>query len=292
MNAIFLKEVPDTVLDEKLVSLKQVKISSEDYIIELSISYKVSQSIIKNLLNSKTSVIKNFDKFAWINNVKTKFILNRFKKKLARLIYKNELSGFAVIYANEIKKKSQLKEYLNDLLEKYSILEYINVSTVEKNIDKYIAEYVEKNDLRQENISVLIALNNIENLNINLLESLNEKYKVVNIFSSLKPTKKSLSKIKKINDEYGSCVSVLSKTEKDFRKYDICVFVDKSRAEYTKYKFNKKACFIDFTNKENDKFNEKYLKLENGIKNNIYYEDKVKELYNLYGKITVANAIM
>lgn len=281
MNAIFLKEVPDTVLKGKLVCLKQISISKEDYIIEISLANKVVQNI-----NRKMKGI------SWINAIRIKHVANRFNKKIASLIKKNNLTGYSVIYTNEIRKKTNLKEYLDDLLKKYSILEYINVSSVEKNTHKYIEEYTKKNDLKPESINVLVILNDLEKLNIKLLENLNERYKEVNVLTTLKPTKKFLNNIKNINDEYGSCISILSKPEKDLKKYNIYVFVDRPRTEYTKYKFNRKACFIDFTNKENDKFNEKYIKLEKGIKNNIYYADKIKELYSSYGKITISNVII
>ena len=135
-------------------------------------------------------------------------------------------------------------------------------------------------------------MNDSKNLDFELVEKLNSKYKEITIFSHNSVCKSFRNKIKRINDEYGSCIQVLDKKEKDFRKYNVCIFVDLGRTEYRTAKFSKKSCFIDFTNKENDKFNLKYIKLEKKIKEGVYYSNKIKELYEQYGKITVSNSII
>lgn len=290
MNTIFIKEVPETVLKGKLLKLNYTNIGSNNYIIEINISNKAITSINRNIIKLKPSVIKNVEKGSIIDNIFTKWKANKFRHAWTKIINKNKLQGYLAIYSNDLNK--EVKEYLKSFLERFSINEYVNTSTVSKNTHKYIDEFAAKNNLNEENIKPLFIVSNLDNISLDLIEYLNSKYKEVDIFTISKANKRFINEIKKINDEYGSCVGILNKTNKDFRKYNVCIFVDEPRTKYIKYKFNKKTCFIDFTNKENDKFNETYIKLEKGIKNGIYFYDKIKELYELYGKITTANAII
>lgn len=291
MNAIFFKEVADSVLKGKLVKLNYVDIGNEENIIEINISNKVISYINKDRSKPKSQVISNFKKNSWVNNIHIKYILIKFKNSLIKTLNKNSLIGYFAIYSNDLKKKQYVKEYIEKFLASHSINEYVNTNSVEENLDKYIEEYINKNSIKKENINPLIIVHDIENLNFDLINNLNEKYKEVNIYTKIKPNKRFLNKIKNINDEYGSCIGVLNKSDRDFKKYNIYIFVDKSRSEYAGCKLNKKAGFIDFTNKENDRFNKNYIKLENEIKNNKYSGVKIKELYELYGKITVATVI-
>ena len=292
MNAIFLKEVPDSVLKGKLVKLNYANINNEEYIIEINISNKVKKCVNKENIKLKPSVISEVKSFSWLNNLYTKYTLIKFKNILSKIVKKNSFNGYSAVYSNELKKNEKIIEYIQNIFSTLSINKYQNVNSVEKNLDKYIEEYATKNNINKEKINILIIADDIYNLNFDLIGRLNEEYKEVNIYSGIKPNKGFLKRIEKINDEYGSCISVLNKQEKDFRKYNICIFIDKSRSEYTKYRFNKKTCFVDFTNKENDKFNEKYIRLENDLKKHRYDIAKIKQLYELYGRITVSNIVI
>ena len=292
MNTIFIKQVPETVLKGKLLNLNYTNIGNEDYIIEINISNKAIAIINKNLVRLKPSVIKNVEKTSILDNIATRWKVNRFKNVFTKVINKNNLQDYLVIYSNELNKNKAVKEYINVFLENFNINEYVNLSTVKEHTHKYIDEFIAKNNLKDENIKLLFIVNNLDNISLDFIEELNSKYKEVDIFTNSKANKRFINEIKKINDEYGSCISIVNRLNKDMRKYNICIFIDEPRTKYVKYKFNKKTCFIDFTNKENDKFNENYIKLENGIRNNVYFYDKIKELYELYGKITTANAII
>lgn len=292
MNAIFIKEVSDTVLNGRLLKFNFSNISDDEYILELNIGNKMIKNITKECSKSSKSVIDEPARLKWINNIILKITVSKFKKNIERIIKRNELIGYSVIYSNDLKKNKRVKQYLDDILNKYSINEYLNLSTVKENVNKYIDEHLTNNRLREENIKLAFLVKDVEKLDLELIENLISKYKEVNIFTIGKVNKSFQNKIKKINDEYGSCIQIIGKAEKDLKKYNVNIFVDDGRTEYSKYKFNRKACFIDFTNKENDKFNKKYIKLEQKIKDGIYYSNKVKELYELYGKITVANAII
>lgn len=289
MNAIFIKEVADTVLKGKLVKLNHNRISDDEYIIEINISNKITNEIKKNSLkvnHLSKKIIKIFD------NIFRSILLNKFKNNLNKIIIKNDFTGYSVIYSNDINKNQEVKDFISALLNNFNIKEYIIENTVKQNMNKYIDEYIITNNLKTENIYPLFIAHNFQNIDLKQVEDLNQKYKEINIYVANKVQKQFTDKIKRINDKYGSCISVKKSTEKDFRKYNICIFVDKSRCQCIKYKFNKKTCYIDFTNNENDKFNNKYIKLEREMKKNNYYRNKIKELYELYGKITVASAIM
>jgi len=185
-----------------------------------------------------------------------------------------------------------VKAYIEQVLNNFSINEYLCLNSIKQNYLKYIEEFILNNSLKKENINIVILAESSENISFDIIDTLNSQYKDLSIFCLEKITKGFQNRIKKINDDVGSCIQILNRNNKDFKRYNVCIFLDKTRTEYFKYKFNKKSCCIDFTNKENDKFNTKYLKLEEGIKQNKYYSGKIKELYELYGRITVSNAII
>jgi len=292
MNAIFIKEVQDSALKGRLVKLIYSDIGNEDYVIEINISNKVINYINENIVNLKETVIKQPKKSSLFNSLYTKYLLSKFKHELKKIIEKNNLIGYSSIYSNSLKKNKNAKEYIEGLFNQFSINEYVIISTVKNNVDKYIHEYILRSNLKLQDICPLIIVKNTENLSYSFIEDLNNKYKNISIYVPEKPCKLFLNKINTINDEFGSCINILNRSEKDFRKYNTCIFIDKPRTEYSRYKFNKTSCFIDFTNKENDKFNDKYIKLEKDLKNNLYNIAKIKELYEAYGKVTVSNAII
>lgn len=292
MNAIFLKEVSDSILNGKIAKLNYINISDEEHIMEINISSKFIKNIIKkeNDINSKSR--NKLKKSSWIDTLKDRFVINKFEKILYKIVNKNGIIGYSVIYSNKIKKNKDIKKFLEDSLNKFSINEYINTSMVEKNLYKYIDEYVAKNSLNQNQIKPLIITKDTLNLNFDIVTEMNNKYKDIDLLLIENSSNNIIDKINRINDEYGSCINLLHRSHKDLRKYNVYIFVDKAKSEYVKYKFNKKACFIDFTNKENDRFNTQYITLEKELKNNKYHASKIKELFELYGKVTVANAVI
>jgi len=292
MNAIFLKEVPNSVIKGNFAKLNFTNISEEEYIIEINISSKSINSIKKSNIKLKQSVILEPVRFIWINNLYIKYRTLKLNSTLSKIIKRNNLIGYNVVYSNNIKKDSKIKDFFNSFFNEYNIKEYINISTVKENIDKYIEDYIARNNLKIESIKPLIVVNEIDNIDLDLINMLNNKYKEINIFTSEKTRKCFINKINKINDEYGSCISILDKARKDFKQYNVYIFIDKSKFNYIGYKFNKKACYIDFTNTENDKYNRKYIKKEEEIKKNNYYGTKIKELYEIYGRNTIASIII
>jgi len=292
VNAIFLKQVPDSVIKGKLCKLVHNYINNEKYVIDIYISNKAIEIIEMNFKSQESSVIKKQENVTWIKTLYLKYILSNLERSLSKIVSKNKFSGYTVIYSNDLKNNIIIKRYLEGIFNKYSIKEYVSVSTIKSNLNKYIDEYTRKNNLEKENIKPLIIVSNTQSLSLNMVEDLNQIYKQIDIYVHEKARKNFHNKIEKINSECGSCISIINRKEKDLRKYNIYIFVDKSLSEHIKYKFNNKGCFIDFTNKENDKFNDKYIKLENEIKNGKYEASKIKELYELYGKITVSNVIL
>lgn len=293
MNTIFVKEVTSSVMGKNIVKLDLNSVGDNTYVLELNINSKkladiasyIQKTETSNVINNNSNILNKLDWF------RKRFVLKKFDKDIKRIIKKNELVGYSVIFSNELKKKN-VKKYIEKLLNNFSINEYLCLNSIESNYSKYIEEYISNISVKKEDIKPIIIAESADNVNFDIIDTLNSEYKELNIFCTDKIGKGFQNKIKKINEDVGSCIQILNRNNKDFRKYNVYMFLDKSRTAYLKYKFNKKSCYIDFTNKENDKFNAKYLKLEEGIKNNKYYSNKIKELYELYGKITVSNAII
>lgn len=293
MNAIFVKEVTSSVIGKNIVKFDTTSIGEGNYILELNINNKkladiedcIQRTENFDVINKKASIVNK------IEGLKKQLVLKKFNSDIKKIIKKNELVGFSVIFSNDLKKK-RVKRYIEEVLNNFSINEYLCLNSMEKNYIKYIDEYILNNNLKKEDINPIIIAESADSVSLDIIESLNNEYKELSIFCIDKIGKGFQNKVKKINDDVGSCIQILNRNNKDFRRYNIYIFLDRSRTEYLKYKFNRKSCYIDFTNKENDKYNEKYLKLENDIKNSRYYGNKIKELYDLYGKITVSNVII
>lgn len=293
MNTLFIKEVTSSVMGKKLVKLNTNYVAENEYIYEININNKKLADISSYLESQKQVTAINNPKSISniIRDIKMRIVLNKFKSDVKKIIKDNDFIGYSVIFSNELKKK-MIKEYIESFLNNFSINEYLCLNTIKQNYMKYIEEYILNNNLKREKINILLVCDVTDSISIDMIESLNDEFKELSIFSKNKASKGFQNKIKKINDDTGSCIQILDKSTKDFRKYNVCIFLDKSKTEYLKQKFNKKSLDIDFTNKENDKFNKKYLKLQEGIKLNKYYSNKIKELYELYGKITTSSVII
>lgn len=290
MNCIFIKKVADTTINKKNIKFSVERIGNENYILEIKISEKVCKNItrITNLGKQNSENDKKISKL--INKMLLNLRVKKFEKELRKIVLNNELIGYSLIFARNI--KSNMKEYILSVLNEFGVKGYVCPNSMKENVYKYIEEYKDKNALKDVNLKLVVLAKDATNIDFSMIEKMNSIYKELDICVSDKVTKSVLNKVNKINEEYGTCIEILKKSQKDLKKYNICIFIDKPKSEYAKYKFDKKVCFIDFTNKENDKFNEEYIKLEKDIKKGKYYLNKIKELYELYGKITVSVSVM
>lgn len=293
MNTIFIKEVTSSIMGKNIVKLDLVNIGEDKNILELNINSKKIADISSYIdeINNINVITKHSNLLNKFKNIKKQIDLNKFNRQLKSNIKKHNLDGYLAVFSNELKKKN-IKEYIVNILSDFSINEYLCLNSFNQNYLKYIEEYILNESVKKEKINILLLANNVSSIDFDIINKLNSEYKNICIFSIEKVSKSFQNKITKINEETGSCVQILNKNVKDFRAHNVYIFIDKSRAEYLKYKFNKKGCYIDFTNKENDKFNQKYLMLENEVKNNKYKSSKIKELFELYGKNTVSNNII
>ena len=293
MNTIFIKEISTSVIKKRLVRFDINKLSDKLGVIEINISDRVLDEISKNRKYIQNSnIVRNNITFGnRLKSLKNNVTEIRFKRSLVKIIKKNKLEGYSVVFSNDLKKK-KVKEYIESILVKFDICEYLCKNTMELNFEKYIDEFKSKNNLKTENIVPLIMVNDLEKLNFDIIDALNGKYKELGIFCIGKVDKSFQNRIKDLNDDTGSCIQIVNKNTKNLKGYNVCILIDISRENIVKYKFNKKTCYIDFTNKENDKFNNNYLLLQKNIKDGKYNSIRIKELYNMYGKVTVSNAII
>ena len=293
MCAIFFKEVASSVVCNKLLKLNKKYIGKEEYILEIDINSSKLKKVSRALKNNLTSkdIVKKLTLKDRLNRLREEIVLNKFKHALRTVIKRNNLCNYLSVFSIDLKKK-KVASYVNEILEDLGIKEYTYENTMELNFEKYIEEYMKKNNLEPQKIVPVILVNDINKLNFNIIERLNNKYKELGIFCMGKMTKDFQKRIKNINDETGSCVQILDNKIRDFKLYNVCILIDVSRESVFKYKFNKKTCYIDFVNKENDKYNENYLKLEEYIEKGKYDVASIKELYSEYGKVTLSNVIM
>lgn len=288
MRSLFVKKVADSVVGQNKIKLDITSIGNEEYILELKISESASKEILKCLkLNADIKAVKNIKMFA--EKILIEIHIKKLLKQIKKCVTKNKLEGYVVVFSNNLQK--EVKEYFKKILKEFEINEYVLESTVKNNLWKYIEDFKTQNNFKDGDISPLLLLKNANMLEIDMLEAMNLKYKEIAIYAE-KINSKCLKNVKNINEENGSCIEILKKTDRDFRRFNVYIFVDIPKSNYMKYRFNKKACYIDFTSKENDKYNEKYLILNQKLNQGKYYINKIKEMYELYGKITVSNLLI
>lgn len=287
MNFVFIKEVADTTIDRKDIKFNINNIGNEEYILEIKISNKISSEILRYNNLNKENINK---KESFVTKFLRRYHMKSFTKNLKKIITLNSLSDSFAIFSNNI--NVEIRKYLKDILNEFNINEYVCENTMQSNLWKYIEEYKGKNDFSDCDIIPAILIENTEYLDFDMLEDINLKYKEISILVQGRLEKSFVNKINDINEEYGSCIEIVKKMPKDLKRFNVYIFVDKSKLEYVKYKFNKKSCYVDFTNRENDRYNEKYLKLKENIENGKYYINKINEMYELYGKITVSNVLV
>lgn len=297
MNCIFIKEVASKVINRKIISEKKTKISEEKDIIEIYLNKEKLDKVIKSTVEinkyekSNKKTIDKLNLKEIFNNMKNKLFIKIIERKILKYFTESKHIKYLYCFSNEIQNQKSKTEYLEKIMESLKLNKYTFESEMKQNINKYIKEYSSKKNLKEQELKVLLLVKEENNIDYNLVVKLIKKYKEVNILLAQKSLSLVTNKLKNINDEYGTTVDVSNKNAKKLKEYDVYIFIDRRSTEFSNYRIAKKACNIELTTKESDKYNSNYIELEKKVKEGNYDKKTIKMFYEIYGKITIANYI-
>ena len=242
---------------------------------------------LKEIVFSRTfllSIMKKPDGFL------NKLRYNSRNRKFAKLIKKSlQNNKYKWSYILSDKFDTDERNFLKIKLQELLGFEYQIQTEMEKNIHKYIEDYIAINNKKIQELKILLIFKDLKNINFSFVKSLINNYKFVNIYLFNKPNTYVLNQIKKINNTFGSAIEIVKNDKKSLKEYDVVFFVDSNRSDFSKLRFNKNILVFDKTSSLEDKYNSNILYLNEYIKNNSI--DLLEKLIKNYGKLKTAIAI-
>ena len=266
------------ILDiNKSINKNEYKILDEKNICEIELS---KETLIKNanIYSKKTK------------NIIEKMCIMFYEAKLKKYILDKENDECYYLLPKNINTTDKHVTYLLNILDKFNLSKLVQVTEMQSNLEKYIEEYVVKNELKSIDLKLLFVYKNIKNIDMNVILNTLSKHKKVNIYLKDTPNKELLNKIDKINDKEGCIIEVIKYNKKAFLDYDVIYYVDDYKTNYPRMRLNKKALVIDMETSLTDKFNSNIIYL-NKIENNITKIDSLKDRYGILQIATVLRDI-
>lgn len=237
----------------------------------------LSKKMLNERLNRKPKGISKLKNAFYDNSLRKKILkaLKPYDKKWYYLLSKefnfNE-SNYLVTKAQEL------------LGYKFNV-----VGEMDKNIVKYIDEYVASRSVKKHEIRCLVICSNLSNLSFDVIKRLIKEYKTVNIYLNEKPTNYIIKQINKINKEEGTTIELVKKEKKQLTEFNVVYFVDDVKESYPRLRLNKKALIIDLN--VEDKFNSNIMFLKGYITENNIESEKIRKYIDEYGLLEFASIV-
>ena len=294
MKYIFIRESYKKFGNSKIKFVTNT-INENTFIDELLLDAKWLERILLKKAKSLNNLNKYYYKF--VDKIKIKLLKTRLYRMLKKHNYllKNEDADDNIIkyvLSSEIRVNSQKKNLLDKILQELELQSYATISEYQDNIDRYIESHMNKTKRLPSDIKILIFVNDINRFEFEKIHKLVNKYKKVDFNTCVETRKSTSQKLDRINKEEGTTSCIISLNNKNIKEYNVCVFIDVDRTKYAKYKFGKNTTYIDTSFVEADIYNSYYLKLQECIKKEIVDEKNIKNLFAMYGKITVSTIII
>lgn len=168
----------------------------------------------------------------------------------------------------------------------------VTISELDTNIFKYVEEQLKNNNrLKKHELKVLLVVKENKSLNFTLLNNLIKEYKSVNIYLNENPTSYTLKKIKQINKEEGTTIDIIKKERKVFGEYNVVYFVDDVKANYPRFRLDKRTLVLDMETARKDIFNTNLTFLDEYAKQNEVFKDNIQMLLEKYDNLELATII-
>lgn len=245
----------------------------------------------KHYLNEVSLSKENLDKIykqekSFLKIVRNKWLEKDIEKKIIKSLEAYDKKWYYII-SKEILDASYIKNKSAELLG-YK-LECNN--ELDNNLLKYIDEYTNKNSLKKHELKVLLVVSTNNRMNFDLLNSLINKCKSVNIYLKEKPSPYTLKKIKQINKNKGTVIEILKKERKVFSEYNVVYFMDDLSSNYPRFRLNKEALVLDVDMCKKDKFNSSIIFMNKYLTEEGAFKENIDKLLKEYSELEIANML-
>lgn len=236
------------------------------------------KNVISIKLKYKYLDLFNSVKFNLFKKIKSYFVISKFENKIKKLIKKDNKEKFVYIFSKILEKdyinKEAILKYIVNSLFKNSY-EIKNQNQMQENFEEYIESYLQKNNIKRENVKVLYILDGCNHtIYDNILKNIN-KYKYIDIsYISNKNNIRYIEfkkKIDNINNELGSAIDFINLNyNMDYNIYLNFSSIDCSKS----YNISNKNLILDWYKEENDIYNTNNIIFEK----NLY---KINKIFNI-----------
>lgn len=194
--------------------------------------------------------------------LKTNRNLNILKKVLKKRIkIKRNLT---IVFCKQFNTLPLIKKELLDLItminQNNKCVESVNY--LKQRDFRYIERYIYQNNIDKNKFKILIALNDINDLDIEKIKTYIEKYKFIDILKMKDVCKTQYKKMLKIiddiNNEYGTSIEIIQK--RNIQNYDFYILYSKNLKHFFKahYILNKNSYLLDITDIDDDVLSKEY----------------------------------
>ena len=255
--------------------IRKIQIDSKNYIYEINLSFK---KLTKRVASKKSC----------INFIRNKIYDMRLNKSIIKLLGK-EYGKWNYLFSKKLDEDT--KKYLSIRLKQLLGTKIQIDNQFEKNILKYIDDYVNKNNYIKQDLKGLIVAKDVFKIDTTLLQSLIKELKNVDVYTSDKTTNYLTNIIDNINKAEGTTITCLNKDRKNFKEYDVIYFIDSNKKDWLKFRMNKNILILDNITKKKDKYNSHLLEFNTYIQRRDVDKKNMQYLCNQYNNLELAIVI-
>lgn len=311
MDIVYVKKSYEKLHDDDNCECKKIQVGENVQISEMILNAKHMDEILK-LKNKYLELKKNRDKLKsnkryilaiseiikiYINKQVLSFKLKLFSYHIKKVCHKNNLDNSKYILANSIEKDENTKQIVKNALQRLDNMleEYRYSGQYDKNLPKYVEKHMVSKKIDKKNIKIGIVYCKKSKVDKNILMSLLEEYKVVDILEvskNISSEGKNKEIVEKINQQTGASVNIVDINNKKAKEYNYIIIMDaKSLNEYSKG-LNRKAGKISILNTNDDILNTNIETVNTMIKEGKLDKNTVDRLRQDYGLVTFSKSLV
>ena len=262
---------------KKCIQVNKIMLNNEEHIDEIMLN---KDQLEKRLTNTKRILCR----------IKAKFYDRALKKCIMKTLNEDNTKWYYIL-DKSIQVNSDINKFLDAFNEQLLGFRLSVGTEMNKNIFNYISDYLNKKKIKENQIRCLIVCSRNKNLDFNLITSMLNNLKTVDIYLDEAISKYTQNQISKINASLGSVVQFVKKSKKAFSEYNVIYFIDTMKQAFPRLRFNKEALVIDLNDSYNDRYNSNIVAVNNYISDKLVVITDLDNMYKNYGKLELAFVI-
>ncbi len=311
MDILYVKKSYDKLYKNRCAESRKVEVGKNIYIYELIISAKYIDKILNFnnnifILNKKIKRYKKDSKHILVAYLVIKEFLNRtklyFKEKafsfwVRKTYKKNKLEKLTYILSTSIEQDENTKTLIQKLLNSTKIIfhKYKYLGQYDINLPKYIEEYRKNKNIDKKNVKIAMLYNKENRIDTNILKTLLQDYKVVDILEvskNISSNKINNKTIDNLNNQTGASTSIIDINDKKVKEYNYIIIMDSKTCDNSKGRLNRKAHRISVLNIDSDTFNTNIDIIDKMVKEKILDANIVNRLRQDYGLVIFSKSLL